>query len=66
MGIALHRDPLRPDHPSRARICSNRCQDNQHFGIVLVSSESDKIAANECWENGGSSILLQCDLSSPG
>jgi len=62
-GIGLQRDLKSPDAPSRARITSNQCHHNEIAGIGFLSSESDELRDNECWENG-SGIVLQCDADS--
>jgi nitrous oxidase accessory protein NosD len=64
-GIVLQRDPKSPNAPSAAVLRGNRCHDNALIGIVLYSSTSGAVEANECWANGGNGIALQRDPKSP-
>ena len=57
-GICLARDPRTPATPSAATIRSNRCHENKGSGIVLLSSTSAAIEANDCWGNGVDGICL--------
>jgi nitrous oxidase accessory protein NosD len=50
-GITLERDPGNPDVPSHAPIHDNRCHNNKMTGIVLLASESEAIARNNCCGN---------------
>jgi parallel beta-helix repeat protein len=58
-GVALGRDPVSRDAPSRARLIANTCHENQWAGIDLFSSESEAVEGNTCWGNGTSGIALQ-------
>ncbi|WP_430518328.1 right-handed parallel beta-helix repeat-containing protein, partial [Aliivibrio sp.] len=64
-GIELYRHPDTPEDPSRAVIQSNRCHGNRHVGILLLSSESDSLTENECWDNGSAGIAVDRGKDTP-
>lgn len=57
-GITIQRANVSPDRSSHARIAKNRCDRNTESGILLFASESEEIAANDCWDNGLHGIQL--------
>lgn len=65
VGLGLERDAKSPEACSRAVILGNRCYANGGDGIILFSSDSDRIEGNDCWGNEDSGLFLSRDSDSP-
>ena len=64
-GVALMRNAKSRDAPSRASIHATRSHDNAGEGILVLSSEADRIEGCDVWGNGFNGITLQRDKDSP-
>ncbi|MBY8825357.1 right-handed parallel beta-helix repeat-containing protein [Sphingomonas colocasiae] len=63
-GICLEPGNQTPAHSSAAPIRANRLWGNTRSGIALLSSESQGIDGNQCWENDNHGIVLdRADVS---